>query len=156
MSRATLSIADLQAKVGTEIGVSAWHEIDQERVSHFAGVTEDYQYIHLDPERAAETPFGGTIAHGFLPLSLLSVMFAEAGGNVKDASMILNYGFESVRFISPVKTGKRIQGRFVLNSCTERKPGQWLLEFSATIEIEQEEKPAVVARWLVLAVENNM
>ena len=108
------SLEDLGSLIGRELGVSAWHAVDQERVSDFARLTEDFQFIHTDPERAAATPFGGTIAHGFLPLSLLSVFFYEAVGEISGASMSINYGFDSLRFITPVRTGKRVRGRFVL------------------------------------------
>lgn len=147
----TLTISDLRAKIGAELGVSNWHLIDQSQVSAFADVTKDRQFIHVDPEKAKATPFGGTIAHGFLPLSLLSVMFEEVVGDIGGVGMMLNYGFEAVRFISPVRTGKKIRGRFQLQSCTERQPGQWKLELVASVEVEGEEKPALVARWLVLA-----
>lgn len=150
MEVAQQTIADLTSAIGHELGVSDWHQIDQERVSGFAEVTEDLQFIHVDPDRAAATQFGGTIAHGFLPLSLLSVFLYEAVGEISDAAMSLNYGFESVRFISPVSTGKRVRGRFVLKECTERQPSQWKMSMTSTVEIEGEEKPALVADWLVI------
>lgn len=152
MTQGSFNITDLKKQVGTELGVSEWHEIDQDRVSAFAAVTEDFQFIHVDPAKAVETPFGGTIAHGFLPLSLLSVMFAEVVGDISGTGMSLNYGFEAVRFISPVRTGKSIRGRFNLQACKERQPGQWQLELVVSVEIDGEDKPALVARWLVLLV----
>jgi len=150
MEVAQQTIADLTSAIGHELGVSDWHQIDQERVSGFAEVTEDLQFIHVDPERAAATQFGGTIAHGFLPLSLLSVFLCEAVGEISDAAMSVNYGFESVRFIAPVPTGKRVRGRFVLKECAERQPGQWKVSIISTVEIEGAEKPALVADWLVI------
>ncbi|WP_281354878.1 MaoC family dehydratase [Chelativorans xinjiangense] len=134
---------------GRELGVSDWHLIEQGRVSDFAAVTEDFQFIHVDPDRSAVTPFGGTIAHGFLLLSLLSVMFKEAVGEIRGVAMSMNYGFESVRFVSPIRTGNRIRGRFTLKECDERKAGQWRLLLHSTVEVEREEKTALVADWLV-------
>lgn len=150
MAQESFSISSLRAKIGSELGVSEWHEIDQARVSAFAEVTEDFQFIHVDPAKAAASPFGGTIAHGFLPLSLLSVMFEEVVGEIEGSGMSLNYGFEAVRFILPVRTGTNIRGRFHLQACKERQPGQWQLELVASVEIDGEDKPALVARWLVL------
>jgi len=147
---AGLELESLPAKVGCELGVSRWHLIDQTRVSAFAAETEDFQFIHVDPERAAATPFGGTIAHGFLPLSLLSALLWEACGEIRGAGLSMNYGFESVRFLAPVRTGRRIRGRFLLRACEPRRPGQWKLVLGATVEIEGEDKPALVADWLVL------
>lgn len=146
------TLGALKAAVGTELGVSDWHLMDQSRISGFADITEDHQYIHVDPERAAATPLGGVIAHGFLTLSLLSVFFAEAVGAVEGTSMVMNYGLDSVRMLSPVPVKSRVRGRFSLENCTERRPGQWLLTFKATVEIENHDKPALVANWLVLAI----
>jgi acyl dehydratase len=152
MTVAQQSIDGLAAMIGHELGISRWHDIDQNRVSGFAEVTEDFQFIHVDPDRAAGTQFGGTIAHGFLPLSLLSVFFFEAVGEIADAEMSMNYGFDSVRFIAPVPTGRRVRGRFVLKRCAERQPGQWKLSMICTVEIEEEVKPALVANWIVILV----
>ncbi|SMF41496.1 Acyl dehydratase [Tistlia consotensis] len=145
-----LDLDSLPSKVGCELGTSDWHLVDQDRVSAFAAVTEDFQFIHVDPERAAATRFGGTIAHGFLPLSLLSVLFLEACGEVRGAGLSMNYGFDSVRFIAPLRTGRRIRGRFGLKDCLERQPGQWRLVLESAVEIEGEDKPALVADWIVL------
>jgi acyl dehydratase len=145
-------LRELPTRIGSELGVSNWHPIDQDRISGFAGVTEDFQFIHVDPARAAATPFGGTIAHGFLALSLLSVMFLEAVGQIRGVGMSMNYGFDTMRFISPVRSGKHIRGRFTLKECAERKPGQWKLVLGTVVEIEGEEKPALVADWLVMAL----
>ena len=144
---------DLAAKVGQEIGVSDWFEIDQNRIDVFADVTEDHQFIHIDPERAAkETPFGGTIAHGFLSLSMLSALAASTALVIDGMSMGINYGFDKVRFLQPVRAGKRIRGRFVLDEATERNPGQWMLKYAVTVEIEGESKPALMAHWLTLQI----
>jgi acyl dehydratase len=134
--------------VGKETGVSDWVLVDQEKINRFADVTGDHQFIHVDPEMAKATPFGGTIAHGFLTLSLLSNF---AFGNVlrlDGVKMGVNYGFEKVRFINPVKSGRRIRGRFTLMSADEKLPGQWSFKYAAKVEIEGEEKPALLAEWL--------
>jgi acyl dehydratase len=144
------SIEEISAKVGSEIGVSDWILMDQARIDAFAEVTEDPQFIHVDPEAAAATPFGGTVAHGFLTLSLLSRMAADTMLRPEDVKMGVNYGFERVRLMGPVRSGKRIRGRFVLVSFEERKPGQWHFVHNVTVEIEGEEKPALVADWIGL------
>ena len=124
--------------------------MDQQRIDEFADATEDRQFIHTDPEAAAQTPFGGTIGHGFLTLSMLSRMAAE-GMLVPDSiKMAVNYGLDRVRFIAPVRSGKRIRGRFRLDSVEEKAPGQLLLRHTVTVEIEGEEKPALTAEWLGL------
>ncbi len=136
--------------VGQELGVSDWVEVPQEMVNEFADLTNDHQFIHVDPERAAQTPLGGTIAHGFLTLSLLGGMVEVAQILIKGATMGFNYGFEKLRFLSPVRTGSRIRGRFVLDSVDERKPGQFLLTMVVTVEIEGSDRPALSAQWLTL------
>ncbi len=144
------SIEDIQSKVGGEVGVSGWILVDQARIDAFADVTEDPQFIHIDPEAAAKTPFGGTIAHGFLTLSLLSRMAADAMPRPEGVKMGVNYGFERVRFMAPVRSGKRVRGRFTLARFEEKKPGQWQFVHTVTVEIEGEEKPALVADWIGL------
>ena len=124
--------------------------MDQERINEFADATEDRQFIHTDPEAAARTPFGGTIGHGFLTLSMLSRMAAEAMLVPDSIKMAVNYGLDRVRFIAPVRSGKRIRGRFRLDSVDEKAPGQVLLRHTVTVEIEGEEKPALTAEWLGL------
>jgi len=137
--------------VGTEIGVSAWHLVDQARIDTFAQVTEDHQFIHVDPERAArETPFGGTIAHGFLSLSLMSVFAYEVLPAIEGTRMSVNYGFDKLRFVSPVRAGSRVRGRFTLAEATLRSPNELLSRTNVTVEIEGGEKPALVADWLGL------
>lgn len=143
---------ELAAKLGQEIGVSDWMEISQERINIFADVTEDHQFIHIDEEKAKQTPFGGTIAHGFLTLSMLSVLAGGTSLVIDGIQMGINYGFEKIRFLQPVRAGKRIRGRFVLADATERKPGQWMLKYGVTVEIEGEEKPALMAEWLTLQI----
>jgi|TARA_R110002073_G_scaffold67393_4_gene167992 acyl dehydratase len=150
---ATVKPADLASHVGKEIGLSDWIKLDQSRIDQFADVTEDHQFIHLDPERAAkETPFGGTIAHGFLSLSMLSRMAMDIAFVLDGMAMGINYGFDKVRFLVPVSAGKQIRGRFVLEDAVERQPGQWMLRFGVTVEIEGEEKPALIAQWLTMQV----
>ena len=140
-----------QAMVGKEIGVSSWHLIDQPRIDTYADVIEDHQFIHVDPERAKkETEFGTTIAHGFLTMSLLSVMSYEVMPAVAGATMGVNYGFDKLRFISPVRSGKRVRGRFVLAEAKLRKPSEFQTRTNVTVEIEGEDKPALVAEWLGL------
>ena len=146
------AVERLQALVGTELGVSGWHVVSQDMIDRFADVTSDHQFIHVDPARAAETPFGGTVAHGFLTLSLLSRLGQEAIPPIEGRVMGVNYGFDKVRFPSPVKAGARVRGRFTLNGVTPRSGGELLLCYQATVEIEGEAKPAVAAEWLVLAV----
>ena len=146
------SLADIRSRVGEEIGISSWLSIDQARIDVFAEATEDRQFIHVDPAAAAQTPFGGAIAHGFLTLSLLSRMGAEAMLIPEGIKMAVNYGLDRVRFLAPVRSGKRVRGRFVLDSVEEKAPGQVLLRHTVTVEIEGETKPAMTAIWLGLLV----
>ena len=142
------SIEDIKSRVGSEVGVSDWILVDQARIDAFAGVTDDHQFIHVDPAAAAATPFGGTIAHGFLTLSLLSRMAADAMLRPDNIRMGVNYGFEKVRFLAPVRSGKRVRGRFTLVSFEEKRPGQHQFVHSVTVEIEGEDKPALIADWI--------
>ena len=144
------SLDDIRTRVGEDIGMSDWFEIGQQRIEEFADATEDRQFIHVDPEAAAQTPFGGTIAHGFLSLSMLSRMAADVMLIPDSTRMAVNYGLDRVRFIAPVRSGKRIRGRFVLDSVDEKAPGQILLRHTVTVEIEGEERPALTAEWLGL------
>jgi acyl dehydratase len=143
-------LEQIRSQVGQEIGVSSWLLVDQQRIDAFAEATEDRQFIHTDPAAAAQTPFGGTIAHGFLTLSLLSRMAAEAMLVPEGIKMAVNYGLDRVRFLAPVKSGKRVRGRFTLDSVEEKAPGQWLLRHTVSVEIEGEDKPALTAQWLGL------
>ncbi|KJC51112.1 nodulation protein NodN [Bradyrhizobium sp. LTSP885] len=146
-----VSLETYQGMVGKEIGVSSWHLVDQGRIDTYADVIEDHQFIHVDPERAKkETAFGTTIAHGFLTMSLMSIMSYEVMPVVEGTAMGVNYGFDKLRFISPVRSGKRVRGRFVLAEAKLRKPKELLSRTSVTVEIEGEEKPALVADWLGL------
>lgn len=146
-----ITLEAYQAMVGKEIGVSSWHLIDQPRIDTYADVTEDRQFIHVDPERAKkETAFGTTIAHGFLTMSMMSVMSYEVMPAIAGTTMGVNYGFDKLRFISPVRSGKRIRGRFVLAEAKLRKAGELQSRTNVTVEIESEDKPALVAEWLGL------
>ena len=144
------SLAELRSRIGEEIGVSDWLTIDQNRIDEFAEATEDRQFIHVDPDAAARTPFGGTVAHGFLSLSMLSRMAADAMLVPDSIKMAVNYGLDRVRFIAPVRSGRRIRGRFRLDSVEEKAAGQYLMRHTVTVEIEGEEKPALTAEWLGL------
>ena len=144
--------SDLPSLIGQEVGVSRWIEVDQARIDAFARITEDKQFIHVDPERAKATPFGATIAHGFLTLSLASAMSYDAVAPLDGVVMGVNYGFDKLRFLAPVPAGSRIRGRFKLLSA-ENKGDQdgvarWLLKHELTVEIEGGDKPALIAEWL--------
>ncbi len=140
-----------QALVGKEVGVSSWHLIDQPRIDTYADVIEDHQFIHVDPERARkETAFGTTIAHGFLTMSLMSIMSYEVMPVIAGTTMGVNYGFDKLRFISPVRSGKRVRGRFVLAEAKLRKATELQSRTNVTVEIEGEDKSALVAEWLGL------
>ncbi|MDE2577570.1 MAG: MaoC family dehydratase [Hyphomicrobiales bacterium] len=137
------------ASVGQEMGVSRWFLIDQKRIDAFAATTEDPYFIHTDPERAKrETPFGGTIAHGFLTLSMLSAMAYDALPEVEGRTMGMNYGFEKIRFISPVPVGSRIRARFTLAAAQAKSPRELVARYAVSVEIEGKEKPALAAEWL--------
>ncbi|HXH45358.1 MAG TPA: MaoC family dehydratase [Bradyrhizobium sp.] len=146
-----VTLESYQAMVGKEIGVSSWHLIDQPRIDSYADVIEDHQFIHVDPERAKkETAFGTTIAHGFLTMSLMSIMSYEVMPVIAGTTMGVNYGFDKLRFISPVRSGKRVRGRFVLAEAKLRKSNELQSRTNVTVEIEGEDKPALVADWLGL------
>jgi acyl dehydratase len=146
--REIASLDELKGLVGSELGVSRWFGISQQRIGTFADATDDHQWIHLDPERArAESPFGGTVAHGFLTLSLLPAMFADAVA-MTDVRMALNYGMNKVRFPAPVASGSRVRGRFVLAALDEFEGGAQL-QLDVSVEREEGGKPACVAQFLV-------
>jgi acyl dehydratase len=145
-----VSLSEIRSRRGEDIGRSGWLTLDQERIETFADATEDRQFIHVDPDAAARTPFGGTIAHGFLTLSLLSRMAAEVVLVPDTTKMIVNYGLDRVRFLAPVRSGKRVRGRFTLDSLDEKAAGQILLRHTVSVEIEDEDKPALSAVWLTL------
>ena len=142
-----MKLEALLPKIGEDIGTSDWFEIGQDRINIFADNTEDRQFIHIDPEAAKMTPFGGTIAHGFLVLSMLSAMMASAF-EAPEVLMSVNYGFDKLRFLTPVKSGSRIRGHFKLLELVEKRPGQWQQKVEVTVEIEGGTKPAMIAEWI--------
>jgi acyl dehydratase len=144
------TIEEIREKAGSSVGVSQWITVGQERIAEFADATDDHQFIHVNQELAAQTPFGGTIAHGFLTLSLLSRMAADVMLIPDTTKMAVNYGLDRVRFLAPVRSGKRVRGHFTLTSADEKAPGQLLLKHNVTVEIEDEDKPALTAEWLGL------
>ncbi|QTC87602.1 MaoC family dehydratase [Brevundimonas pondensis] len=146
--------SDLPSLVGQEVGLSRWITIDQARIDAFARITEDEQFIHVDPERAKSTPFGGTIAHGFLTLSLASAMSYDAVAPLDGVVMGVNYGFDKLRFLAPVPAGSNIRGRFTLLSAEDKGGGRWLLKHELTVEIEGADKPALIAEWLSMQMVN--
>ncbi len=146
-----ISLADVAGLVGQELGVSDWITVNQTMIDQFADATLDYQFIHVDPERAkAESPFGGTIAHGFLSLSLLSAMNYETMPKIREQTMGINYGFDKVRFMSPVKSGARVRGHFTLADSRFRGAGMLMTTYEVSIEIENEKKPALTATWITI------
>src|SRR6201994_3579726 len=146
-----VSLAAYQGMVGQEIGVSSWHLVDQGRIDSYADVIEDHQFIHVDPGRSRrETSFGTTVAHGFLTMSLMSIMSYEVMPVLEGTTMGVNYGFDKLRFLSPVRSGSRVRGRFTLMEARLRKPTELLSRTSVSVEIEGETKPAIAADWLGL------
>ncbi|MBV6285816.1 MaoC family dehydratase [Pseudomonas aegrilactucae] len=143
-------VAELAQYVGKELGRSEWLTIDQARINLFAEATGDFQFIHVDPVKAAKTPFGSTIAHGFLTLSLIPKLMEDILVLPEGLKMVVNYGLDSVRFIQPVKVDARVRLKVDLSEVTEKKPGQWLLKATTTLEIEGEDKPAYIAEPLSL------
>ena len=146
----SVPVAQLKDYVGKELGRSEWLTIDQERINLFAEATGDYQFIHVDPVKAAQTPFGSTIAHGFLSLSLIPKLMEDILVLPQGLKMVVNYGLDSVRFIQPVKVDSKVRLKVDLSDATEKKPGQWLLKAICTLEIEGSEKPAYIAESLSL------
>ncbi|UEB95308.1 MaoC family dehydratase [Pseudomonas sp. HN2] len=143
-------VAELKDYVGKELGRSEWLTIDQERINLFAEATGDFQFIHIDPVKAAQTPFGSTIAHGFLSLSLMPKLMEDILVLPEGVKMVVNYGLDSVRFIQPVKVNSKVRLKVDMVEVTEKKPGQWLLKATATLEIEGSDKPAYIAEPLSL------
>ncbi|BDM25006.1 MaoC family dehydratase [Pseudomonas sp. NPDC089428] len=143
-------VNELTQYVGKELGRSDWLKIDQQRINLFAEATGDFQFIHVDPEKAAKTPFGTTIAHGFLTLSLIPKLMEDILVMPEGLKMVVNYGLDSVRFIQPVKVDSKVRLKVDLGEVIEKKPGQWLLKATVTLEIEGEEKPAYIAEPLSL------
>ena len=145
---ANIALADFIKLEGQKVGTSRWFEIDQSRIDTFADVTEDHQFIHVDEKAAEKTPFGTTIAHGFLTLSMLSAMIYDGVPNIEGAKMGVNYGFNKIRFISPVKSGARVRAHFTLNALRHPKPTEVTNIWGVSIEIEGQERPALIAEWI--------
>ncbi len=148
----TIAESDIPNLAGRQLEPSPWLEITQERVDQFADATNDHQFIHVDAERAAKTPFGGPIAHGFLSLSLLSYLNAQSSVVPKNLAMIINYGSDKIRYLAPVRVGKRIRSHQQVLEINEKRPGQWLMKTAVSVEIEGEETPALVAEILSMLV----
>ena len=146
----TMSLDEIKTYVGKEIGVSEWFLLDQKRINAFADLTEDHMFLHVNPEAAKATPFGGTIAHGLLTLSMMPVMAYQAMPGVSGTKMGVNYGYNKVRFMAPVKSGKRIRGRFGVKAVEPQSRGRVQIVHDVTIEIEDEPKPALAAEWITM------
>lgn len=147
-----VSLSEIKDRIGTEIGVSDWILVDQDRIDAFAEITEDRQFIHVDPEAAAKTLFGGPVAHGFLALSMLSKMAFDVMLTPPNLKMAINYGFDRIRFLAPVPAGARLRGRFTLTNVEEKSLGQHLMHHNVQVEIDSTEKPALTADWLSLLI----
>lgn len=146
-----ISLADVPGLVGQVLGISEWITVDQSMIDTFADATLDHQFIHVDPERAAaESPFGGTIAHGFLTLSLMSAMNYDCLPKIREQTMGLNYGFDKIRFMSPVRCDSRVRGHFTLADCRFRGAGMLMTSYNVSVEIENEKKPALTADWITI------
>ena len=148
----TVAKADLESYVGQSLGSSDWFEIDQDRINAFADTTIDHQFIHVDPEKAKQTPFGTTIAHGFLTLSLLPFFQTSMAEMIipEGLKMGMNYGFDKIRFLAPVKVNSEVRAVATLKELTEKKPGQYLFKVEMAVEIKGEDKPALLADWLLM------
>ncbi|WP_099865461.1 MaoC family dehydratase [Pararhizobium haloflavum] len=148
----TVHLVDLDGLVGQEVGLSDWITVDQSMIDAFANATNDHQFIHVDPRRAAaETPFGGTIAHGFLTLSLLSSMNYACLPTIAEQTFGINYGFDKIRFMAPVRSGARVRGRFRLKAARFRGHDMVMTTYDVTVEIENERKAALTAEWLTIS-----
>lgn len=145
-----IKIEKFATRTGQEVGVSKWFVIDQKRIDAFANCTDDHQFLHTDPEKAAQTPFGGTIAHGYLTLSMLSAIAYDALPEFEGQTMAMNYGFDKIRFMHPVKSGGTIRGRFTLRACEQKSAGDWLCRYTVAVDVEGAPRPALVAEWLTL------
>jgi acyl dehydratase len=147
-----VTLEELHSRIGTQVGVSDWITIDQKRIDEFADVTEDRQFIHVDANAAKETMFGGTVAHGFLSLSLLSRMALDVMLVPDNLKMAVNYGFDRIRFLAPVPVGARVRGIFTLTNVEEKSLGQLLVHHNVMVDIDVTEKPALTADWLSLLI----
>lgn len=155
MTSKRISPDEMRTLVGKELPPSSWQLIDQARINAFADVTGDHQFIHVDEERAKKGPFGGTVAHGLLTLSLLPAMVEEVMPVLENVTTAINYGYNKIRFLTPVRCGKRVRAKFVVSEFTEQSPGRFQKISTVTVEIEGEEKPALVAEWIGIALVGN-
>ena len=151
MAGATITLDAYRQLLGQELGCSGWYKLGQDRIDAFGDVTDDRQFIHVDPAAAAQSPFGGTIAHGFLTLSMLSAMSFDAVPTIEGVQMAINYGFNSVRFLAPVPSGKRVRGRFTLRDVSARGENRWQSTIETLVEIEGSPKPALAAVWITIS-----
>jgi len=147
-----METTDFLSRIGTDLGYSDWFLVDQQRVNDFADVTIDHQFIHVDEAAAAASPLGGTIAHGFLTLSLLVHLASQVMTPPDNLVMSVNYGFNKIRFLAPVRVGAEVRAHVTVADVIERGPGQFLVEYDVTVEIRGEDTPALVARWLTLQI----
>jgi acyl dehydratase len=145
-----LTIEEYRERLTGEESVSDWFLVDQDKIQRFADLTEDWMFLHTDPEQAREAGFEGTIAHGFLTISLIATLFPKTQRRIEGVTVGFNYGFNRLRLIAPVPSGKRIRGRFRVKDVAERSAGEWLLTYDVTVEVEGQDKPALVAEWLIL------
>lgn len=153
MTDESITVAELMERIGSEVGVSDWFTVTQERINAFADATLDHQFIHVDPQRAAvESPFGVTIAHGFFTLSLLPYLGSQVRFVPEGAKVLINYGTEKVRFLTPVLVDSEIRARMELADVTERRPGQYLIKQKVTVDIKGADRPALVAETLTLVI----
>ncbi|MHA5498423.1 MaoC family dehydratase [Pseudomonas aeruginosa] len=152
MTNRIVSSDELRQLVGKDLEPSPWVLLDQQRISDFADVTEDQQFIHVDPEKAKATPFGGTIAHGLLTLSMLPSLIEKTLPALEGMKASINYGYNKVRFLAPVRSGKRIRAKFVIADFSEAGPGRYQVLTTITVEIEGEEKPALIAEWISMVL----
>jgi len=148
----TVAAKELPGLVGKELAPSDWLEITQERINQFADATNDHQFIHTDPGKASLTPFGSTVAHGYLTLSLLSYLVSQNTIAPEGMAMALNYGSDKVRYLAPVKTGQRVRALQKIMEIAEKRPGQWLCKLGVTVEIEGESAPALIAEILTMYI----
>jgi acyl dehydratase len=144
----TISEEEFKNSKGAVYGPGEWFKVDQERINQFADATDDHQFIHVDPEAAKDTPFGGTIAHGFLTLSLLAHLVPQIAPKPDNVQMGVNYGMNKLRFLNPVKEGSEVRAVSKILDVVEKRPGQYLITSEVTVEIKGEKAPALVAEWL--------
>lgn len=152
MTHPTVTADELRQLIGKELEPSPWVLLDQSRINAFADVTEDQQFIHVDPDKAKATPFGGTIAHGLLTLSMLPSLIEKTLPALEGMKASINYGYNKIRFLAPVRSGKRIRAKFVINEFSETGAGRYQLLTGITVEIEGEDKPALIAEWISMVL----